>query len=163
MTAFRRKPRGRERGSVAVECVTVLPVLFLLLSAMLFFGRVFWHYTVAEKAAHDAAGFLARTTLREIKTPNGGEVAVALVAAKIAQEELKELNPGGGVFVTISCYVGEPDSYWDRCYGIDLPKKVMARVTVSINDPFLDAFTSEFTNGEPIILRAVMATDYVGN
>jgi hypothetical protein len=163
MKTLRRKSPVRERGSVAVECAIVLPILLILVSGMLFFGRVFWHYTVAEKAAHDAARFLATTSLRDMKAANGGEVPMAVVAGKIAQEETKELSPGGYVFVTMSCYVGDPDPYWDRCYGVDVPKRVMARVTIQLTDPFLDAFTAEFTNGDPIVLRAVMATDWVGN
>lgn len=158
-----RRPFGRSKGSVAVECALVLPFLLLLLSGLLFLGRILWMYTVAEKAAHDGAKFLATTTLREIKpSSSGAEIPVALVAQKIAMDEVAELNPGGGASATVLCYVGTANPYWDRCYGFDVPRKVLVRVTISVSDPFLNAYTSLFTNGEPIILRAVMATDYVG-
>jgi hypothetical protein len=163
MSAPIRKPSLRKRGSVAVECAIVLPILLLLISGLLFFARVFWCYTVAQKAAHDAARYLAATTLREIAPSSPGpEVAAALVAQKIAMDEVEELNPGGGIGVSALCYVGSPTPYWDRCFGFDVPKKVMVRVTISITDPFFDPFTELFTDGSPIILRAVMATDYVG-
>ena len=55
MSAPIRKPSLRGRGSVAVECAIVLPILLLLISGLLFFARVFWCYTVAQKAAHDGA------------------------------------------------------------------------------------------------------------
>lgn len=167
MSALIRKPSLRRRGSVAVECAIVLPFLLLLVSGLLFFGRVFWCYTVAQKASHDAASFLATTTLREIKPSSAGpEVAIAVAAKKIATDELAELNTGGGVSVTAMCQVvsssgGTP--YWDLCYGYYVPRKILVRVTVSISDPFLDSFTSIFTNSEPIILSAAMATDYVGS
>jgi hypothetical protein len=138
-------------------------MFLIMLTGLLFFGRVFWHYTVAEKAAHDAARFLATTSFRDMKAANGGEVPVAVVARKIALEETQELSPGGYVTATMLCYVGDPDPYWDLCYGFDVPKRVMARVTIQLTDPFFDAFTSEFTNGDPILLKAVMATDWVGN
>jgi len=130
---------------------------------MLFFARVFWCYTVAQKAAHDGARFLSTTTLREI-TPSstGNDVPVALVAGKIARDEVAELNPGAGIGVEVLCYQGTPVAYWGHCFGIDVPKKVLVRVTVPVMDPFFDPFTELFTDGNPIILRAVMATDYVG-
>ncbi|MDT1837773.1 pilus assembly protein, partial [Acinetobacter baumannii] len=46
---FRRK----ERGSAAVEAAIVLPALILFLAVPLFLARIFWYYSVAEKAAHD--------------------------------------------------------------------------------------------------------------
>ena len=103
MSALIRKPSLRRRGSVAVECAIVLPVLLLLISSLLFFARVFWCYTVAQKAAHDGARFLATTTLREI-TPSstGNDVPVALVAEKIARDEVAELNPGAGIGVEVA-------------------------------------------------------------
>jgi Flp pilus assembly protein TadG len=163
MSAPIRKPSLRKRGSVAVECAIVLPILLLLISGLLFFARVFWCYTVAQKAAHDGARFLAATTVREIAPSSAGPVVpVAVVAQKIAMDELAELNPGGGISATALCYVGSPTPYWDLCYGYDVPKKVSVRVTVSVSDPFFDPFTELFTDGGPIILRAVMATDYVG-
>ena len=163
MSALIRKPSLRRRGSVAVECAIALPILLLLVSGLLFFARVFWCYTVAQKAAHDGARFLATTTLREIAPSSAGPVVpVALVAAQIARDEVAELNPGAGIAVSVLCYEGSPTPYWDHCFGIDVPKKVMVRVTVPVMDPFFDPFTSIFTDGNPITLRAVMATDYVG-
>lgn len=163
MSALIRKPSLRSQGSIAVECAIVLPVLLLLISSMLFFARVFWCYTVAQKAAHDGARFLATTTLREI-TPSstGSDVPVALVAEQIARDEVAELNPGAGIGVEVLCYQGTPTPYWGHCFGIDVPKDVLVRVTVPVMDSFFDPFTEFFTDGNPIVLRAVMATNYVG-
>jgi hypothetical protein len=158
-----RKPSLRKEGSVAIECALVFPVLLILVSALLFFARIFWCYTVAQKAAHDASRFLATTTLHEIKpVATGNDVPIALVAQKIGADEIAELNPGGAFAVTVQCSVGDPNPYWDHCYGFEVPKKVLVRVTIEISDPFFDPFTSVFTDGEPILLKAAMATDYVG-
>lgn len=164
MTPLIRRPCARKKGSVAVECAIVLPMLIFLISGLLFFARVFWCYTVAQKAAHDAARFLATATLHEIRPASAGsDVPIALVAQQIALDEVADLNPGGGIGIAALCYVGDSAPYWDHCFGFDIPKKVLVRVTISISDPFFDPLTSIFTNGEPIILRAVMAADYAGN
>lgn len=164
MKRLRRKLPARERGSVAVECAIVIPIFLFMLSGMLFFGRLFWHYTVIQKAAHDAARFLATAPLRDMMAANGADVPLALVASKIASDEIAELNPGGLVFVpSIQCFVGTP-TYWDsKCYGDKVPQKILARVKLQVTDPFLDAYTAEFTDGNPIQIEAVMATDWVGN
>jgi Flp pilus assembly protein TadG len=146
MKRLRRKLPARERGSVAVECAIVIPIFLFMLSGMLFFGRLFWHYTVIQKAAHDAARFLATAPLRDMMAANGADVPLALVASKIASDEIAELNPG--------------DS---KCYGDKVPQKILARVKLQVTDPFLDAYTAEFTDGNPIQIEAVMATDWVGN
>ena len=163
-TPGRHRP-PRARGSIAVECALLLPIFIMLLTVMLFAGRIFWHYTVAEKAAHDAARFLATASLKEMRTPGGGtEVPIVALAKRIVQEEIEELNPGGFVVPSILCYVGPAaNPYWEECFGIDTPRKIRVRVTVAISDPILESATSWLNNGEPIVLRAVMATDYVGN
>lgn len=163
MNAAPCRPARRIRGSVAIECALLLPVFFLMLGAMLFFGRVMWHYTVAEKAAHDAARFLAAAPVTEMRASGGGEVPVVAVARKIAEAEVAELNPGVGLSISILCYVGDTALYWDPCSGLETPKKIMVRVTVSVSDPFFGLFITDITAGDPILLRAVMATDYVGS
>lgn len=86
--------RGRSRGIAAVEMALVLPVLMILLMFPLFFGRVYWHYTVAQKAAQDAARYMASVSYQELRSSRLAPQAVA-VAQEIARLELAELAPGG--------------------------------------------------------------------
>lgn len=159
-----RKNAPRVRGSVAVEAAIILPMLSLLVTALLFFCWIFWHYTVAEKAAHDATRFLAAASAREMQPNSGGaEVPVVAVAQRIVAMETAELNPGGGIATRISCFVGDSAPYWDGCFGFSRPKRVMVRVTVSISDPFFDALLGAFTAGQPIVLTTVVVTDYAGS
>jgi hypothetical protein len=149
----------RRQGSVAVEFAVLLPVLLLLLAAPLLFGRVFWHYTVAQKAAQDAVRFLAAANAAEIKTPGAGgtEAPVAAVARAIVQAEIAELN--GGLYppgVDVLCDGG-------TCFGFQIPTRVAVRVTVPIYDNYLGQFTSEITGGDQILLNPVATTSYVGN
>lgn len=154
-----RRPRSRWHGGVAVEFVVLLPVMIILLAAPLLFGRAFWHYTVAQKAAQDAVRFLAASNSAEIKTPGagGGEAPAAAVARAIVQAEIAELN--GGLYppgVDILCDGG-------TCFGFQIPTNVAVRVTVPIYDIFFDDVTADFTSGDPLILKPVAATNYVGN
>jgi len=158
-----RHRRQRQRGSVAVECAIILPIFIAITAALLLFGRVLWHYTVVQKAAHDAARFLATASYQEMKPGYGGsEVPAALVAQSIARQELADLAPGGGIDVVIQCQSVSSQS-WGRCNGFEVPKMVMAYVEISIIDPFFGAYTSVFNFGRPIYFKAMMATEYVGN
>ncbi|MDN4051990.1 pilus assembly protein [Massilia sp. YIM B02763] len=158
-----RKRAPRARGSVAVELALLLLMFATMLYALLFFGWIFWHYTVATKAAHDAARFLAAATPREIQGSAGGaEVPIVAVARRIAALEVGELSPGGGVSTGIFCYVGDSGGYWNGCFGFDRPKKVMVRVTVYMRDPFFDMMIVKFTNSTPVDLRTAAVMEYAG-
>ncbi|MDN4037648.1 TadE family protein [Massilia sp. YIM B02443] len=160
--AFRQRGK-RGRGGVAVECAIILPIFIGMTAALLLFGRVLWHYTVVQKAAHDAARFLATTSYQEMKPSSGGaEVPAALIAQSIARQELTDLAPGGGIDVVVQCQTGS-SQFWGRCNGFDIPKKVLVYVEVTVTDPFFDAYTYFFNYGQPIYFKAMMATDYVGN
>jgi hypothetical protein len=50
--------RKSSQGSIAVEfAILLVTVLPLLIAAVLFFGRYFWHYSVAEKRRVIQPGF----------------------------------------------------------------------------------------------------------
>jgi Flp pilus assembly protein TadG len=161
-TSLRKLPR-RLRGGVAVEfailLVTVLPPL---LAGVLFFGRYFWHYTVAEKAARDAARFLAAASPVEFKTTGPGATPPIVAAARsIAEAEVAELNPGSypvGVDVRcdgLACFAHRP-----------VPQSVTVWVTMSMEDPFFSGFSRAFSGSdEPLTipLDAAVTISYVGN
>jgi hypothetical protein len=153
-----RNPRRHARGGAAVELAVLLPVIIVMLTVPLFFGRVFWHYTVAEKAAHDAARFLAAASAAEIATPGqaGGDAPLATAAKAIVQAEIAELHPGPyAPSIEVLC-----DG--DECFGFEVPKTITVRVTLPLYDEFFEGFTDEFTGGR-ILLKAVATTKYVGN
>jgi len=85
--------RSRQRGAAAVEAALVMFMLTTLLTFPVFFARVLWHYTVAQKAAQDAARYLSTVSASEMRSPLLAQEA-AKVAAKIATDELAELTPG---------------------------------------------------------------------
>jgi hypothetical protein len=154
--------KRRQRGSVAVEFSAVLLFILLpLLAASLFFGRFFWHYTVAEKAAHDAARFLAGASPTELKMQSPtGEAYIVVAAKALAQAELTELKPGSYSPVTYVFCDSAP------CIPFQsLPKMVSVYVSMRVEDPFLTPFTSLFTGDKGPIALQIDATGrsyYVG-
>jgi Flp pilus assembly protein TadG len=159
--------KRRENGSVAVELALVLGTILLpLLAAALFFGRLFWHYTVAEKAAHDAARFLAAASPTELKTQCQNpfyDACVVSAARALARAEVAELNPGPSFpQVTIEC----DDEACLASKTSPLPKMINVHVHMTVEDPFFTPITSLFTGDMSSIAIQIDATGrsyYVGN
>jgi hypothetical protein len=154
--------RPSQQGSVAVEMAVILPVLLLILALPLFFARVFWYYSVAEKAAHDAARFLSATTQLEMKTQgssDGGDASVAVVAKSIAGAEIAEIKPVLEYW-TIGVYCNGDDV----CGGT-IPQTVRVKVRMTVRDGIFDTFSSQFYNEDAggLPLSADVTMRYVGN
>lgn len=123
----------RQRGVAAVELALLLPIMILFLSFPLFFARYFWHYTVAQKAAQDAARYMSTISAQEMKTGSLAQSALA-IANDIASTELAELSPGSAP-PTVTFYCG---GY--SCTGTGarpLPDTVLVRVTMDMFDNIL--------------------------
>lgn len=164
MNRILRRTKQKEGGSAAVELAVLLTLILMpLLAGALFFGRFFWHYTVAEKAAQDAARFLASASPVEMKTqsPAGGPY-IAGAARALALAEIAELNPGSTIpEVWVNCGGGP-------CVAVKnsaLPQTVSVYVTMTIEDPFLSGLSS-FLNNDSLSSIQIHATGnayYVGN
>lgn len=155
----------RELGSVTVEFAAVmLWILLPLLAGSLFVCRFMWHYTVAEKAAHDAARFLASASATELKTQSPtGNAFVVEAARAIAVSELEELNPGTN-FPVAFVYCDSGPCLTSKT--AILPKMVSVYVEMTVEDPFLSPLTSMFTGDTGPIAIQIDATGrsyYVGN
>ncbi len=156
--------KRRDHGSVAVEFAAVMPFLVLILAGALFFGRFFWHYTVAEKAAHDAARFLATASPTELKIQApSGEAYIVEAAKSLAKAEIAELSPGSDFpLVYVYCDSGPCLPFKTS----PVPVMVSTYVVMSVEDPFLAPFTSMFTGDTGPIAVQINATGrsyYVGN
>lgn len=153
MSRTSRKQRGRRAhgGVAAVEFAILLPLLVILLGAPLFIGRILWHYTVAQKAAHDAARYLSSVSEAEIKTPALAPAAVA-VARDIANAELADLNPGPyPPSVTITCDAA-------LCDGYSVPTTVRVIVRMEMHDPF---FATQYA-GDGLLISADVQMSFLG-
>lgn len=151
--------RGRKQtGAAAVELALVLPVLITLLAAPLLFGRVFLHHSMAQKAAHDAARFLANAPQRDIswRKRDGGEVGAATLAREIARSELAEANTG---FAAPSINVFCDGEICDRAV---VPARVQVIVKMDITDVVFTGLTGGYTGDWGIPVRADVTMAYVG-
>ncbi|SFB83553.1 TadE family protein [Massilia yuzhufengensis] len=85
-------PRKREAGVAAIELALLLPVLIVFLLFPIFISKVLWHYTVAQKAAQDAARYLSTVPRSEMMSRDLAAEAGDL-AIDIAGREIAELAP----------------------------------------------------------------------
>jgi hypothetical protein len=147
-------PRS-ERGIAAVEFAVLLPVMLAFFAFSLFFGRVFWHYTAAQKAAHDAARYLSSVPTMQINTP-GRTTNVVQVAQAIAQAETEGLNPGPyPPVISVLC-----DGL--ICDGFSVPTTITVGVRVAMFDDSLYWLTSDVIGASPLPLTATVTMRYVG-
>lgn len=145
-----------QRGVAAIELAIILPILVILLALPFYFGRVFWHYTVAEKAAHDAALYLSSIPVTEMKS-QARIASVVGVAKQIYDLETSELNPGD--------YPPTPGFFCGSfpCDGISVPDTVRVTVRMRVFDNFLSSLTAGYTDEEGgIVLTADVTLPYVG-
>ena len=142
----------RQRGVAAVEFAILVPVLLILLMAPLYIGRVLWHYTVVQKAAHDAARYLSTVPEAEMRTIALAPGAAAL-ADSIIQAELADLNTGSGPpLVGIKCN-GNP------CGGITPWSTVAVNIQAEMRDPF---FGTTYGGVDGVVITADVQMKYIG-
>jgi len=152
------RSRKSRRGSVAIEMAIVLPILVVLLTVPVFFARAFWYYTVAQKAAHDAARFLSTATQAELRTVGAGnsDAPVAVLARAIVEEETAVLNPVMRVkVVDVQCN-------FNTC-GVSVPATVRVSIQMRMHDDLFAPFTSAFYGQDGLYLSADVTMRYAGN
>jgi hypothetical protein len=152
--------RASERGIALIEFALIAPILLALLAFTVFFGRVFWHYTVAQKAAYDAAIVMSMASKREIELKKSGHTEPDIVglARVVAVEELDGLNPGSGDAPTIAV---QCDSL--PCIGIKAPKEVSVTVRMVMVDPFFLSATQVLDTPDGLLMTAQVRLPYVGH
>ena len=145
----------RAAGVAAVELAIVLPLMLLLIAFPMFFGRVFLSYSVAQKAAHNTASYLAKLPLVEMQDVSKSMAATTL-SQDIINSTVGELRPGSeGVVVTqVQCDDGP-------C-GSGVPATVTVHVRVRMYDEFFSYFTGPVLGDNGIHLKAKVTMNYVG-
>ena len=124
LMSTRRLRPASESGSVSVEAAIVIALILLpLLAATLFLGRYFWYYKVAQKAAHDAALYMASAPLSEVK----GTGAIGL-ATYIMDRELSDVDPTTTAQSSVVCGYRVPANssniLWIGCTSTSTPARV---------------------------------------
>lgn len=157
-TSFVQCFRRTEQGSIAIETAVILPVLIMFLAVPLFLARIFWYYSVAEKAAHDSARLLSQASRAEILGPgNGAKPGVVALAESIIDAELAEIRPGLVTTVpTILC-----EGY--TCAGQRVPQDVRVALEIHVRDEIFGPITDPIFGEDGLWLTADVTMRYVGN
>jgi Flp pilus assembly protein TadG len=152
-----------ERGAVAVEAALVMAfILVPLLGCCLFLGRYFWYYTVAQKAAHDAALYMAVAPLNEVKS-----VAASTLAQQIIAEETADISSddtpvyGSGI---CGYKLSSTSSYitFLPCIPNRVPAAVRTGVALTVTDPFWGAITGPIFNVTGLDITVATTMTYGG-
>lgn len=166
MKNIQRPARRCQDGVAAVEFALLLVGMILLMALVLLFGRLCWHYTVALKAAHDAALVVASARKTEItaQPADGTEVAIAKVARSIAQTEVAQLYagvdpaaPGTKVvaFISIACD-------YSACGGVTVPGEITVVVAIRMFNVFTLGYINAAMGEEPYLITATVKMKYAG-
>jgi Flp pilus assembly pilin Flp len=159
MKTTKRFCRRQQQGVAAVEFALVLPVIVLLIALTLLFGRIFWHYTVAVKAASDVATFMTLTRNSEMleARPDLGEISIVKLARSIGETELAELSPGKAAMpvIDISCD-GAP------CRGDFIPNEILVIVRMRMYSAFMPEVLKKLGDMDGMWLRAEVRVRYAG-
>lgn len=143
---------------MAIEMAVVLLIMVVLLTVPVFFARVFWYYSVAQKAAHDAARFLSTASQAELRTPGPGNApaAVAALAREIAETETAVLNSVmDPKYIDVQCNFG-------TC-GAGVPATVRVFIQMRMRDDMFAPYTYAFYGQDGLLLTADVTMRYAGN
>ena len=143
--------RRRQRGAAAIELALVFPILLVTLGPLILYARYMWHYTVAQKAAQDAARYMANVSVDEMKSKKLAGIAKD-VAVEIARREVAELAPGEEVLdADVRCGT--------RTCGTSatLPTDVNVNINFHVFDTFMGIYLPS-----GILVEANVTMRYVG-
>ena len=160
------RARG-QRGSVSLGMAVVLALLLLSLAVPLFLGRAFWYYSVAHKAALDAARYLASASGSEMlaAASEGREARGAAGARLIAEAGTAALRTATEPrAIQVQCgttRAGGAVSYGD-C-GTAVPDTVRVNIGLSLSTSLLPAMGLAYSQSDPLYMTTVVTLRYAGN
>lgn len=161
---LRRLPKS-ESGSVAVEAAACIGFILLpVLAFVLLFGRYFWYYTVAQKAAHDAAVYMAGAPLSEIKSGKGASGLAGDIIAWETGDLDADTSTTVGTTVMCGYKLGfSTDIQWFTCNSSSTPVAIRTGVTMTVTDPFLSPVTNAIFGSDGIPILTGVSMSYAGH
>jgi Flp pilus assembly protein TadG len=156
-----RRSTKRQTGVAAVELALLLPILVPFLTLGYFTVSIFWHYTMAQKAAQDAARYLSTVPVAEMLTGTPSRAA-GLLAEQIVRREIADSSPESEVSPILTfCDVTSDASINCGATSADgkRPTAVQVYFTITMVDPF--GFVDTGWYGLKITANSTMR--YVGN
>lgn len=154
----------RQRGSAAVEAALIIPLILVpLLAFVLFLGRYFWYYTVAQKAVHDGALAMATSSPADIKSNAASGLALQIIRDETA--DLDETTTSTLGF-TAECWFRVPaNSPFVSSYPCSTNASLaMVRMNLSmtVTDPFLSGVTGPVLGTDGLTIMTGVTMRYVG-
>ncbi|MFC5458787.1 TadE/TadG family type IV pilus assembly protein [Massilia niabensis] len=145
----------RQGGVAAIELAILLPLLLLTLAPLILCARYMWHYTVAQKAAQDAARYMSTVSIAEMKSKTMA-VHAKNIAVEIAKREVAELAPGEDI--------GSPDVFCgvNTCGFLGGQAAVPKTVTVFVAFPVTDTFFGTYLGPDGWLINVKATVPYVG-
>lgn len=118
-----------QRGAAAIEFAFILPLLLLMFTGMIEFGRAMWHYDALAKVARDGARYLSTVPTANLgaEAASATSVTRTIVANAATRANVAGLTPGTDI--TITCA--------PTACGSALAAADVNTVTVGINYPFV--------------------------
>jgi Flp pilus assembly protein TadG len=151
-TLIRRHPlpaRRRQRGAAAIEFVLVFPILLIAMAPLILYARYMWHYTVAQKAAQDAARYMSTVSAAEMKSRTLATDAKS-IAIEIARREVADLSPGEAIVdADVIC-----DTNTCGFKTGTVPKTVTVSVAFHVFDTFFNSYLGPY--GMPVEANVTM-------
>lgn len=91
-----------QRGAAAIEFAFILPLLLLIFTGTIEFGRAMWHYDALAKAARDAARYLSTVPTVDLGTEAASATSItrAIVANSATQAAVAGLTPATDITIT---------------------------------------------------------------
>jgi len=120
-----------QAGVAAVELALLLPIFLWILTMGFFSVSIFWHYTMVQKAAQDAARYLSTVSAAEMMAPAQADAA-GLLAQNIARQEIAEIFPSSSV-TKIEAFCD--DSHCGAAAAGTVPATVHVKFSIAIYDP----------------------------
>jgi Flp pilus assembly protein TadG len=151
---IRHLGRQLQGGIVAVEMAFILLFVLVLLPYPLFFGRVFWHYAVLQKVAHDAARYMSTIPAIDMKNAAKASQAAALAQSMVAAGTAGLGEPVG---VNVMC-----DAATCGTFSV-LPGQVRIIAGLSLQDTIFGAITGSLTGDSGLLLQANVTMRYANN
>lgn len=137
--SYRPFTRRSQDGAVAVEAaVCIALVLVPLIYFVFLFGRFFWHYSVVNKAIHDAALYMAKAPIDEVRSG-----AAKGLANYIIRQETADLDSTTRLESEVQCgYRASATSKILRfmsCERSNAPYAVQVNTFMTVTNPFPSA------------------------